>query len=52
MDRTNGRLDAAVLAHRANPTPETHAALMAMQAEHHERFLLDQTIDFQIRTHN
>lgn len=51
MDRTDGRLDAAVLAYRSNPTPDTYAALALEAEEHHERFIADQTVDYQARTH-
>lgn len=51
MDRTNGRLDAAIIAYRDNPTPDTYAALALASEEHNEGFLLEQTIEFQARTH-
>lgn len=45
------RVDAAVLAHRAEPTEANEAAVLAAMAEHHELFLRHQTIDYQARTH-
>lgn len=50
VDRTHGRLDAAVLAYRADPSEANHAALMAAGLEHTEAFLNEQTIEFQSRT--
>jgi hypothetical protein len=51
MDRTNGRLDAAVLAYRANPTDENHVALMAAGMDHMSAFFKEQAEEFQTRTH-
>ena len=50
VDRTQGRLDAAVIAHRDNPTEATKAALMAVMKEHNEAFLREQTGEFIRRT--
>ena len=49
MDLTDGRLDAAVLAYRENPTEENRAALMAVQREHHEAFLAQERAEIQAR---
>lgn len=51
VDRTDGQLDAAVLAHRANPNPITRARVLATQADHAHAFMTDQTTDYQARTH-
>lgn len=51
LDRTEGRLDAAVLAYRADRTPENEAAVFAAMREHNDAFERDQTIEFQTRTH-
>lgn len=51
VDRTEGRLDAAVLAYRADPTPENEAAVFAAMREHNDAFERDQTIEFQTRAH-
>lgn len=50
VDRTSGRLDRAIIAHRENPTPATRAALLAVQAEHRLHFHTELTIDYQART--
>ena len=50
MDRTNGRLDAAVIAYRESPTEENRLALRAVANEHNEAFLREQTIEFIART--
>lgn len=50
VDRTQGRLDAAVIAYRNDPTDENHEALMAVGLEHVEAFYQEQTIDFMDRT--
>jgi hypothetical protein len=52
VDRTEGRLDAAVLAYRAEPTDANRAALMAAQREHSDAFIAEQTVDYQRRTGN
>ena len=50
MDRTNGRLDAAVIAFRDCPSAANAAALMQVQADHARAFLAEQTGEFQDRT--
>lgn len=50
MDRTNGRLDAAVLAYREEPTHENRERLLAAQREHNEAFLREQTGEYIERT--
>jgi hypothetical protein len=49
-DRTDGRLDAAVLAHRESPTEENLAVLLAVQAQHAEAFMREQTTESMTRT--
>lgn len=44
-------LDAAILAHRENPTPETQAALDAATKARVTAFMREETADFQRRTH-
>lgn len=43
MDRTNGRLDAAVLAYREDPSEENRQRLLAAQREHNDDFMREQT---------
>ncbi len=49
-DRTNGKLDAAVLAYREAPTEANRLALLAAQAEHTARFYEEQTGVYQTPT--
>lgn len=42
VDRTNGELDAAIEAHNANPTPETHERVMAAARQHTASFQADE----------
>jgi hypothetical protein len=51
MNRTDGRLDAAVLCYRNNPSSRNYDLLMIAMREHHDAFLREQTIDYQERTH-
>lgn len=44
------RVDAAVLAYRADPSDYNHAVLLLAQADYHRAFLRDQTEGFQART--
>lgn len=50
IDRTDGRLDAAVLAYRADPSESNREALMLLAAEHHAHFVAEQSEEFVIRT--
>lgn len=50
MDRTNGALDKAIIAFRANPTPENRAALMTAAKRHNEHFVREQTGNYIERT--
>jgi hypothetical protein len=50
VNRTNGRLDAAIIAYREAPTPENRARLMAVQREHAAHFMREQTGGFIART--
>lgn len=50
MDRTQGRLDAAVIAYRENPTEENRVALMVIMKEHNDKFLAEQAQEFIQRT--
>lgn len=43
MDRTQGRLDQAVLAYRENPTEENNKRLLEIQREHVDNFYAEQT---------
>lgn len=45
-----GRLEAAILANRADPSPENHERVLAVMREDVDRFLREQTIDYQRRT--
>lgn len=49
--RDTSKLDAAILAHRENPTDETAAAVLAAQTAQNDRFQREQTDDYQRRTH-
>lgn len=48
--RDTSALDAAVLAHRADPTEENRERLMAAQRAHADGFYREQTVEFQRRT--
>lgn len=50
VDRTDGELDAAILAHRQNPTPENLARALAAGRAHHEHYLAEQTDEYIART--
>lgn len=50
VNRTNGRLDKAVVAYRENPTEANREALMAVMREHNEVFMQEQTTDYIART--
>jgi len=50
MDRTNGRLDAAVIAYRESPTEENRELLRLVAVEHNDAFLQDMTVDYMART--
>lgn len=49
-DRTNGRLDRAVIAHRENPTEETLREVMLAANEHNDAFMVEQARIFIERT--
>lgn len=42
VDRTSGELDAAILANRENPTPESHERVMAAMRVHKESFFAEE----------
>jgi hypothetical protein len=50
LDATRNAVDAAVLAHRANPCPATKDALLDAMVAHRDQFFAEQTIDFMHRT--
>lgn len=50
VDRTNGELDAAVLAYREDPSEANRDRCLAAQERHHEAFLREQTAEFMART--
>jgi hypothetical protein len=49
-DCRHSRVDAAVLANRADPNPTTRAAVIAAMQASNDEFLRTQTIDFMERT--
>lgn len=50
IDRTNERLDSAVIAHRENPTEETLREVMNAANEHNDAFMAEQARIFIERT--
>lgn len=48
--RDTSKLDAAVIAYREDPTEANRACTMAAMIEHNERFMAEQTAEFQSRT--
>lgn len=50
MDRTGGKLDEAVLAHRADPTEANRQAVLAQMRDHSDSFYREQAAAFQGRT--
>lgn len=42
VDRTDGELDAAILANRENPTPESEARVMAAARQHQQAFFAEE----------
>lgn len=52
VDRTNGELDAAVLAHREDPSEENRERALRAAEAHNAAFLAEQTEEFQRRTHS
>lgn len=51
LEESRALIDAAVLAHRADPSEANRAALMAEMERHRDLFFREQTIEFQGRTH-
>lgn len=50
MDRTNGKLDEAVLAYREDPTEANKQRLLALQEQHVTDFYREQADEFIRRT--
>jgi hypothetical protein len=50
VDRTNGELDAALMAFREDPSDANRARLMAAQQLHVDDFFAEQTGEFMQRT--
>ncbi len=50
QDRTEGRLDRAVIAYREDPSEINRQRLMLVQEEHYRAFMAEQTGDFILRT--
>lgn len=51
LETSRGLVDAAVIAHRECPCETHKMAVMSEMNRHHDLFLAEQIIDFQIRTH-
>lgn len=51
LEESRALIDAALLRHRADPTPTNRELLMAEMRRHNELFMSEQVIDFQVRTH-
>lgn len=50
VDRTDGDLDAAVLAYRGDPSEENRQRVLRASEEHVRHFVEEQTGDYQRRT--
>ena len=50
-DRTNERLDTAIITYRENPTDANRRHLLTLQREHVDAFYREQAREFMARTH-
>jgi hypothetical protein len=52
VNRTQDRLDAAIIAYREAPSCTTRAVLFEAMEDHRDQFFREQTTEFQDRTHS